>query len=203
MNGTRAFWLRQLHTWHWVSAAVSLLGMLLFAATGLTLNNAAWFKTQAVTQERELALPPPLRQALSELPREGRIAVPPALAGWAARQFGIELAGRETEASADELYIALPGPGHDSWLAIDRAEGWAVYRQTRMGWLAFLNDLHKGRHAGVAWSWFIDVMAVACIVFSLTGLGLLYLHGRGRPMTWPLASLGLVVPLVLVLLFIH
>ena len=50
---------------------------------------------------------------------------------------------------------------------------------------------------------FIDVMAVACIVFSLTGLGLLYLHGRGRPMTWPLASLGLVVPLVLVLLFIH
>ena len=66
MNGKRAFWLRQLHTWHWVSAAVSLLGMLLFAATGLTLNNAAWFKTQAVTQERELALPPPLRQALSE-----------------------------------------------------------------------------------------------------------------------------------------
>ena len=36
----RAFWLRQLHSWHWISAALSLAGMLLFAVTGLTLNHA-------------------------------------------------------------------------------------------------------------------------------------------------------------------
>ena len=27
----RAFWLKQLHTWHWISSAVCLIGMLLFA----------------------------------------------------------------------------------------------------------------------------------------------------------------------------
>ena len=33
--------MKQLHTWHWISAAVSLLGTLLFAVTGLTLNHAS------------------------------------------------------------------------------------------------------------------------------------------------------------------
>jgi uncharacterized protein len=36
----RSFWLRQLTQWHWISAAISLIGMILFAATGITLNHA-------------------------------------------------------------------------------------------------------------------------------------------------------------------
>ena len=31
----KAFWLKQLHTWHWMSSAVSLIGLLLFAIIGL------------------------------------------------------------------------------------------------------------------------------------------------------------------------
>ena len=37
----RGYWLRTLHQWHWISAAVCLVGMLLFAVTGITLNHAA------------------------------------------------------------------------------------------------------------------------------------------------------------------
>ena len=33
----RGFWLRQLHQWHWISAAVCLVAMLLFTITGITL----------------------------------------------------------------------------------------------------------------------------------------------------------------------
>jgi hypothetical protein len=36
----RSFWLKHLHRWHWISAALSLVGMILFAATGITLNHA-------------------------------------------------------------------------------------------------------------------------------------------------------------------
>ena len=32
-RGVRTIYLKQLHLWHWVSAAVSLVGMLLFAIT--------------------------------------------------------------------------------------------------------------------------------------------------------------------------
>ena len=37
----RAYWLKTLHQWHWISSAVCLVGMLLFAVTGITLNHAA------------------------------------------------------------------------------------------------------------------------------------------------------------------
>ena len=37
---SRAFWLRQMRQWHWISAAVCLIGMLAFALTGITLNHA-------------------------------------------------------------------------------------------------------------------------------------------------------------------
>ena len=30
----RGYWLRTLHQWHWISAAVCLVGMLLFSVTG-------------------------------------------------------------------------------------------------------------------------------------------------------------------------
>ena len=31
------FWLKQMRQWHWISAAICLIGMLLFAVTGITL----------------------------------------------------------------------------------------------------------------------------------------------------------------------
>ena len=54
-----------------------------------------------------------------------------------------------------------------------------------------------------AWFWFIDVFAVACIVFTVTGLLLLQLHARHRPSTWPLVATSLLVPLILALFLIH
>jgi hypothetical protein len=66
-----------------------------------------------------------------------------------------------------------------------------------------LNDLHKGRHSGPVWAMFIDLIAIACVVFSVTGFGLLWLYARGRRVTWPLVALGLVLPFILFLLFVH
>src|SRR3546814_4567867 len=62
---TRSFWLKQLHRWHWNSAALSLVGMLLFAVTGITLNHAADIEASTTVTEREARLPPPLRKALT------------------------------------------------------------------------------------------------------------------------------------------
>ncbi|WP_375269584.1 PepSY-associated TM helix domain-containing protein, partial [Phenylobacterium sp.] len=36
----RAAFLRQVLRWHWISAAICLIGMMLFAVTGITLNHA-------------------------------------------------------------------------------------------------------------------------------------------------------------------
>lgn len=92
-----------------------------------------------------------------------------------------ELAGRPGEWSDGEVYVAMPRPGGDAWVSIDRTSGAITSERTDRGWVSYLNDLHKGRNAGTAWFWFIDVFAVACIVFTLTGLLLLQMHARHRP----------------------
>ncbi|MDQ1155578.1 PepSY-associated TM helix domain-containing protein [Brevundimonas sp. SORGH_AS_0993] len=203
LNGARSFWLKQLHSWHWISAAVSLVGMILFAVTGITLNHAASIPGKPVTVEQTAILPAPLVERLKAFPEETTQPVPEAVARWGAQALKVQMAGKATETTPDEIYVGLPTPGGDGWVTIDRASGNVVHEKTTRGWIAYLNDLHKGRNAGSVWFWFIDVFAVACTIFALTGLGLMFLHAKGRPSTWPLAALGLLIPVVIALIFIH
>jgi hypothetical protein len=123
---------------------------------------------------------------------------------WLAEALKVDVAdSAEGEWSADEVYVALPRPGGDAWVRIDRASGDTEYEVTDRGWISYFNDLHKGRHTGAAWSWFIDIFAVAALLFSITGLFIMKMHAANRPATWPIVGLGIVVPVVLALLFIH
>ncbi len=201
--GSRAFWLRQMRQWHWISAAICLIGMLLFAVTGITLNHASIIEARpAVTAITKTMPPDLLRQLKADLPK-GKGIVPQALANWVSGQMSVSVGGREAEWSAQEIYVALPRPGGDAWLSIDLASGEARYERTDRGWISYLNDLHKGRNTGAVWSLFLDVFAVACVVFCATGLVLLQLLATGRPSTWPLVALGLVIPALLAIFFIH
>ena len=200
---TRPFWLRQLRQWHWISAAISLIGLILFSFTGITLNRAALIGSEPVTTEATATLSDAARTALAAVPEETTDPVPVEIARWAKAELKADIAGRPTETTADEVYVALPRPGGDGALTIDRASGQAVAEVTRNGWVAYLNDLHKGRNAGPVWAWFIDIFAVICIVSAITGLALLYLLSNGRRWTWPLVGLGLLIPIILAIVFIH
>lgn len=199
----RSFWLKQLHQWHWISAALSLIGMLLFAITGFTLNHAGQIEAKPVVVSRKATLPPDLLALLAKGPEEGKRPLPVALEPFLDKAVGAEVAGREGEWSADEVYVALARPGGDAWVSIDRETGAVEHEKTTRGAISLLNDLHKGRNSGKAWSWFIDIFALACVIFTVTGLILLQFHARARPLTWPLVGLGLVVPVILVILFVH
>ncbi len=198
----RGFWLRTLHQWHWISSAICLLGMLLFTITGITLNHASRIEAEPQVVNRTLTLPAPLLATLGKR-SEGNAPLPGRIADWLGPELDASIGTREAEWSAEEIYLPLPGPGRDAWISIDRASGAVEYERTDRGWISYLNDLHKGRNAGTAWSWFIDLFAVACLVFCITGLFLLQLHARQRRMTWPYVGLGLVIPVLLALLFIH
>ena len=179
--------------------------MLLFAATGLTLNHAAQIEALPVVVDRQAQLPAPLlaaqAPAVGERKRDAPLPAP--LADWITGALRVDVRGRSAEWSSDEIYVAMPRPGGNAWVRIDRATGAAEFEDTNRGWVSYLNDLHKGRSAGTAWSWFIDAFAVACLVFTLTGLVILKMHAGNRPGTWPLVGLGVVLPVLLALLFIH
>ena len=176
--------------------------MLLFAVTGITLNHAAKIEGSPKVANQALTLPTPLLQELGERD-EGNAPLPAVVADWLGERLGIAIGRRDAEWSEDEVYLSMPGPGADAWLSIQREDGAVEYERTERGWISYFNDLHKGRNAGPAWGWFIDVFAIACVVFTITGLFLLQMHARQRRMTWPYVGLGLLVPVLLALLFIH
>ncbi|HET6388557.1 PepSY-associated TM helix domain-containing protein [Hyphomicrobium sp.] len=202
-SNRRAEWMRQIKQWHWISGAISLTGMLLFALTGLTLNHAALISSKAAVTRNEGTVPPSILEYLKADPADKKAPLPAEVSVWAKANMGIALAGRSAEWSSDEVYVSLPRPGRDGWLSIDRTTGAASSELTDRGWISYFNDLHKGRTAGAMWSLFIDVFAVACIVFSITGLILLQLFAKSRPSTWPLVGFGIAVPLAIAIFLIH
>ncbi len=199
----RAFFISQLYQWHWISSGLCLVGMILFAFTGITLNNAGKIEAKPSVVMRESQLPQAMLADLKATPNIAKAPLPSSISAWLQQEVGVNTADRETEWSAKEVYVALPRPGGDAWLSIERDTGAISYEITDRGWIAYLNDLHKGRHAGKVWSWFIDLLATAAIIFCLTGLLLLQLHAKRRPATWPVVSLGLIIPTLLAVLIIH
>jgi hypothetical protein len=199
----RAFWLKQLYAWHWVSSGLCLVGMLLFAVTGITLNHAGRLEGRARVEVREAALPRALAASLAALPRTGRAALPEDVAAWLSTELGLALAGHEAELTRDEALVSLPRPGGDAFVSLGRRDGAVLHEVTSRGWVSYLNDLHKGRNTGLAWSLFLDGFAAACLIFCLTGLVLLQFHAGRRPATWPVVGLGLLAPVLIALLFIH
>ena len=62
----RINWLRQLYQWHWISSGMCLIGMVLFAVTGLTLNHAGQIEAKPVVVAKDGALPAPLLDRLKQ-----------------------------------------------------------------------------------------------------------------------------------------
>lgn len=190
--------------WHWISSAACLIGMLLFAITGITLNHASDIKVTPNIIQIETNVPNSVLEDLKEASGMPKSGLPKSLTFWFAKTHEIQLSQRAiAEWSADELYVVHAGPGIDTWLSVDFFTGELSYESTDRGWIAYFNDLHKGRDTGVVWGWFLDIFALACIIFCLTGLLLLYRQTNHRWMTWPVTILGAIIPAILLLLFVH
>ncbi|ESQ91272.1 membrane protein [Asticcacaulis sp. AC460] len=187
--------------WHWISSALCLVGLLLFSVTGFTLNHAAQIEAKPKTERVEKDLSDAGFNGLGKA--ENGKPVPAELAGEIKALTGADVARVKAEVSDDDIYLDLTGPGVDTSVTIDKADGHVSYETTDRGAVAVLNDLHKGRHTGAVWSLFIDILAVACVIFSVTGFGLLWLYAKNRRITWPLAAAGLVIPFILFMVFVH
>ena len=189
-----------LRQWHWISSALCLVGMILFAFTGITLNHAADIKAEPVTVTLETELSATLLKTLSGR-NDGPL--PLALRQWLLQEHNISVPSTAAEWQGDEVYLGMPRPGGDAWLSIETDSGVLLYERTERGWISYLNDLHKGRNTGLLWSWFIDIFSLLCLFFSLSGLWLLVRYARQRPSTWPLVALGVVIPLLIIILSVH
>jgi hypothetical protein len=194
---------RTTHLWHWISAAVCFAALTLFTVTGITLNHASAISAEPAVTSGNAQIPQNLQAVLQQPGREETASAPANIVDWAEGAFNISLRNASAEWSDEELYLSAPGPGRDAWVSIDRASGAAKYEATDRGWIAYFNDLHKGRNTGIAWTIFIDVVAIAVLFFSITGLVLLWIQARQRASTWPLVGGGVAIMAVLMIFFAH
>ncbi|MBK8978645.1 MAG: PepSY-associated TM helix domain-containing protein [Planctomycetes bacterium] len=172
-----AFWLRWIHVYVSMIGFLALLG---FAVTGLTLNHAEAF-------EGEPPEPTELSGQLDEtlLPDDDalldRLAIVEALRG----AHPIHGAVHDFIVDPDQLVIVFKAPGYSADAVIGRPLGdYTMTTQARGAW-AVLDDLHKGRDAGPAWSIVVDASAALMALTSLTGIWLLlYVKKRRGPALW-------------------
>ncbi len=183
----------------WLHIYLSMFGLasvLFFSVTGLTLNHPDWFFAGAVRRvEAEGRIDPKWlhidtpASSSEEEPDPSRRVAKLEVVEHLRKSHGIRGALAEFRAEEAECLVTFKGPGYAADAFIDRASGRYNVSQTYQGFLAVINDLHKGRDTGPAWSALIDVSAVLMTTISLTGLVLLfYLKLRRVP--------GLVVTLI-------
>jgi len=158
-----AHWSRWLHTY---LSMVSFTILLFFAITGLTLNHqsaltgiprpkvftgalaAAWLKAPAAHQQEIIAA---IRS-----------------------RHGIKADLSDFRIDDDQVQISFKGPGYSADGFADRRSGKYELNENRLGLVAIINDLHKGRDTGKVWSGVIDISAILMVLVSLSGLVLIF-----------------------------
>jgi hypothetical protein len=195
--------LMTIRKWHWMSSALCFVCMLLFSVTGITLNHAADIEASPTTVHLEGVVPNELLKTIALTDTQKNIAVPETILSWFEANHQIRFANNQAEVNDGELYLALPRPGGDAWLSVDTETGNFEYESTSRGWVSYFNDIHKGRNTGKAWVYFMDVFAIACIIFSVTGFLLLQRYADTRAQTWPLVIAGFLVPIFFMMFLIH
>ena len=154
--------LRWLHIY---SSMVSLLVVLFFAATGVTLNHPDWLAGER-TEEVSGTLPATWKTA------KGIDWL--VVAEHLRAKHGVH--GTVADRTEDDRQGALTfrAPGYSADCFIDVRTGSYKLTVSYQGALGVLNDLHRGRDAGRTWAWLIDVAGVFLVFLSLTGLSLLF-----------------------------
>lgn len=170
---------------HLYLSMVSFAVILFFAVTGLTLNHAEWFSGQV--RESRYSGSMPAEWLKGTQPDKLKIVEKLRTA------HGIHGAVSDFRVDDDQISVSFAGPGYAADAFIDRAKDTYDLTETRNGFVAVLNDLHKGRDAGKGWSWVIDVSAVLLTLVSLTGLLLLFFVYKRRTSGLILAAAGAVV----------
>ncbi|MDQ6812800.1 MAG: PepSY-associated TM helix domain-containing protein [Bacteroidota bacterium] len=160
---------------HVYLSMLSFLVVLFFAVTGITLNHAEWFDGKQVEKKLSGTVPTtwvnvPDTNQVKKLEIVELLRSKYGIKGYVS-DFLIE----------DEQYsLSFKGPGYSADAFINRKDGSFQLTELRLGLVAVLNDLHKGRDSGKGWSWVIDVSAGFLTLVSLSGLVMLFFLKKKR-----------------------
>lgn len=176
----RQKWVRQTHSW---LSMISLLVVLFFALTGITLNHPTWLGASTPHTSTVSGVLP-----ASAVP-DG-VADPLAISEYLRDERGVTGQVTSHAETATGGSIGYDGPGTSASATYTTADRAFTLTTTSYGLIGVLNDLHKGRHSGTSFSWLIDASGVLLALVAVTGLLLQLYIRRSRRLALILASLG-------------
>jgi hypothetical protein len=106
------------------------------------------------------------------------------------------------DADSQTVRVELRGPGRHTAAEIDRATGKATVTIERKGVLMRLDDLHRGKDSGAAWSWVLDASAALLFLGSLTGILMWFALPRRRKLGVAALVASLVICAAIYLAFV-
>jgi hypothetical protein len=195
--------LRLLHIYASMAVVVALL---FYAVTGITLNHPEWQSTAGQqSQSLQLQLPAELQALNFGEDQLQNAAAAAQIADWlrATQQVKGAVFNFNYDGEAQLLELDFKRPAGFSNAEIALTTGTVQFNSEYAGVLALLNDLHKGRYAGTSWRWFSDAIAIACVLFAMSGFYLLWRQNSRRWHGVATAVVGFLVLLLAYALALH
>jgi uncharacterized protein len=183
-----------LHRWtrvvHVYTSMISLLVVLFFSLTGITLNHPDWaFGTKPTRQQIQGTLP-------ANAFVDGKVDWLN-ITEFLRNTHGVR--GAVTDRNSDELQgsVSFRQPGYGAQAFFDVKAKTFDLTVEQQGLVGVMNDMHKGRDSGSSWRWLIDVSGGLLVLISLTGLGLQFFLRKRRRSAFATVGIGIVVVAVL------
>lgn len=160
---------------HLYLSMLCFLVVLFFAITGITLNHTEWFDGKQTEKKFEGKLPVEwVNNADTSKIKKLEIVE------FFRNKYGIKGYVSDFFVDDEQCSVSFKGPGYSADAFINRKDGQLQLSELRLGLVAVLNDLHKGRDSGKKWSWLIDISAVFLTIVSLSGLLMLFFLKKRR-----------------------
>ncbi|MFD0940345.1 PepSY-associated TM helix domain-containing protein [Pedobacter boryungensis] len=183
---------------HIYLSMVSFAIVLFFSATGLTLNHPTWFGGDKQVNVKNKGV---LNVKWVNNPDTNKIAKLE-IVEFLRKTYNVKGYVSEFRIDDSEVSVSLKGPAYSADAFIDRETGKYELSEIKMGVVAVMNDLHKGRDSGSGWGWIIDISAVFLILVSLSGLILLCFIKKRRVAGFITGIVGLIICYLIYVIFV-
>lgn len=170
---------------HIYLSMASFAVVLFFAVTGLTLNHAEYFSHGEVVKNLNGSLS---AKEMGPKDHPDTLAIVEHIRNTDHVHGAVNT--EDLRVDDDQITFSFRGPGYSADTTIERATGKYQVVETKAGFIAVINDLHKGRDSGKVWSWVIDASAVLLTLVSLTGLVLIFFIYKRRTSGLLLAAIA-------------
>jgi hypothetical protein len=183
---------------HIYLSMVSFAIVLFFSVTGLTLNHPTWLGGDKQVNVKNKGV---LNVKWVNNPDTNKIAKLE-IVEFLRKTYNVKGYVSEFRIDDSEVSVSLKGPAYSADAFIDRETGKYELSEIKMGIVAIMNDLHKGRDSGLGWSWIIDISAVFLILVSLSGLILLCFIKKRRVAGFITGIIGLILCYLIYVIFV-